>query len=624
MNRRLVTILMILLMGSAIDAVAQEKLFLGDNYYHKNMVKTFKALKEHKLDKAARYKEDIEKKAVKDKDLNPYSPITDQLYPVWQLSDAMMMNIRDGRGKSTICLPYDPWNAYGIVKKVSQRPYDVQNANLLLQHKDLGFYVSDIKSAIETNLIDSVRKVKTEAEYDKLIGALFDYPDMSTLMNERERVAYDVVKNTHALSECKRYLNKYGNLNQTHFNAIQWRRDSIAYDELGYTAAACKQYLTDYPHSRYRLRVEERLHKCAFDELDQTVDACKEYLKLYPASDYYSEVKALQEKYAFRDAQKSNSVGAYGDFVKEYPYSEHVSEARQLMQDALLGKYFNSSVSLNELYRVCDNLPYDHLDGSHIKVLYANLLLMPTSAVVNNCDGLVGRVEENIDSEYAYDGTEYFNFNKQGLLTNYYNSRTDVSEQYDYDFDPDHGFVLLSKTDASGKTITYTTQWDIGGSLREIRGSDGSRYVYSMDYYNQISYYKGSTFVKTDNYDSRYRLIESKRSGGIVIEYEYNQEGDVISMTKKRGNTALEETTYEYSYSSGAGASRQWTTMWQYNNGSLVVIKHRQFNDTVDRVQSVNHRTYKIDWSKVKSDGTVRSRPIRNESLWPATESLFQ
>ncbi|MDY6300982.1 MAG: hypothetical protein SPL96_03705 [Bacteroidales bacterium] len=603
MKRRIFLTLSCLLTAVCAQLSAQNMLYMGDNYYRKNMLKTFKSIKEHKLDKAEKYREDILKKALKDKDISPNPPIEKQLYPVWDLSTAMIMNTRDGRGKSTSCPAYNPWTAYGLIKEVSRLAINVQNANLFLSDKDVGLTFADIKNAIEANLIDSVRKVKTESAYDKLISTLFDYKNLSMLHGEREQVAYDEVKKTHQLSECKRYLEKYTGMNQTHRAAIEWRRDSLAFDELSYTAAACKQYLADYPSSRYRMKVEERLHKCAFDELEQTVDACKQYLKQYPSSEYFSQVKALQEKYAYRDAQKQNSVGAYRDFIKEYPYSDHQDEARQLMQQALMGRYFNSNVTLNALYRVCGNLGSgaSNIDGSCIKTLYNNLLLMPTSAVMMGCDGLTGRVTITSDSEYANDGEETFEFNQQGLMTLHYNSLTGINDDYTYGFDPQYGFKLVSKTDAHGKTVTYTTQWDYDGALKEIKGSDGTRYVFSYDgYYTTVSYYKGSSLVKKDSYDKDYCLVESARSGGIVLKYEHNSYGDVITMAKTRGGVSLEETTYDYYYTSATAGSHQWTEVSQYNNGSFVVTRSRSYYNTNDRVQSTSRKSYSIDWHDVR------------------------
>lgn len=601
MNRIYLLTLSVLVACFFTQAPAQDALYLGDNYYRKNMVKAFKAIKDHKLDKAEKYRDDILKKASKDKDLYPQIPVQKQLYPVWDLSTSMIMNCRDGRGKSVTCPPYNPWTAYDLIKEISQRAIYVQNANLFLSHKDIGLTIAEIKSSIEVNLIDSVRKLRTEAAYDKLLALLFSYDDVSTLYKEREQAAYDELKNTYLLSECKRYLDKYNDMNHAHRTSMEWRRDSLAFDELAYTAAACEKYLTDYPMSHFNPQVEERLHKCAFDELEASVAACKRYLELYPSSTYCAEVKTLQEQYAYRDAQQSNSVGAYKDFLKEYPNSSFASDAKGLMRKVLISKYLDSNVSLDELYRVCDNLfDVKMIDGSQIETLYTNLLFMPTSALVMGYDGLVGPVNISTSSEYGENGEEKFYFSNQGLMKEHSNSRTGAYEEYRYSFDYEHGFRLLSKTDALGNTVKYTMEMNPDGSLKEIKGSDGSRVVYSNDYYQQLTYYKGASFIKKDCYDSKYRLIESSRSGNIVIEYKYNQEGDVISISKRRGNAILEETTFEYEYADAAGASKQWIRMWQYNNGSYVLSKSREYYKTIDRVQSNSHRTYKIDWYSVK------------------------
>ena len=68
---------------------AQEPLYLSNNYYSKRMVKVFKALKENKLEKATKYWEEIMVKAENDSELSYSKPITTQLYPVWNLSQAM-------------------------------------------------------------------------------------------------------------------------------------------------------------------------------------------------------------------------------------------------------------------------------------------------------------------------------------------------------------------------------------------------------------------------------------------------------------------------------------------------------------------------------------------------------
>ena len=207
--------------------MAQQPLFLQDNYYQKRMVKVFKSLNEHKLDKAAKYWEDIKNKAVKDKDIEPNVEISKQLFPLWQLSECMMMNIRDGRGKSTQCLPFDPWGAYDLLRQVYRDTYDIASADLFFaDEKGLKLTVADIKGAIEHNLIDSVRFAGTEAAYDKIIDVLFDCRELSTLKDEREHVAYERIKHLDDLERCQQYLDKYKDQNKSHFSVIEWRRDS--------------------------------------------------------------------------------------------------------------------------------------------------------------------------------------------------------------------------------------------------------------------------------------------------------------------------------------------------------------------------------------------------------------
>ena len=59
--------------------ISQTALCLGDNYYQKHMVKVFEALKSQKLDKVAKYWQEIEEKSKTDGSLNPMVPISRQL-----------------------------------------------------------------------------------------------------------------------------------------------------------------------------------------------------------------------------------------------------------------------------------------------------------------------------------------------------------------------------------------------------------------------------------------------------------------------------------------------------------------------------------------------------------------
>lgn len=590
---------------------------MRDNYYQKRMVKVFKALSEHKLDKAAKYWEDIKNKSVKDKDIDPNTEITKQLYPLWQLSECMMMNIKDGRGKSVQCLPYDPWGAYRQLRSLYNDSYDLATVDLFFaDERNLKLTVKDIKAGIEKNLVDSVRKVRTEAIYDELLDMLFDCSEQGALRDEREQVAYDGIKYSLELEKCQGYLDKYKDFNKSHFSVIEWRRDSLAYERLDSTAASCQHYLDLYPASQFRSAVEEQLHHCAFNEMAATVEACREYIDKYPDSRFIHRVKNLEQEYAYRDAKEKNTVGAYYSFITDYPESEFIEEAGKQMQQVFQQHYFNNHITFAELYVYCHAAnKINQIKDASVKALYDNLLLMTTSAVMNSCDGLTGEVTLTTSS-VGSESEEKLIFNQQGLLIRRFNLSTGQSDDYTYDFDSSFGFKLISKTDTHGKMVSYTTKWNDNGSLAEVKGSDGSRVVYldSEEYWKKIMYYKGTGLIRTDCYDNKYRLVKSLLPNNVTIEYGYNPQGDVTSMMRIRGTEVIEECTYEYDYYENPETGRHWSTMSQFKDAKLMLTKVRHFYQTVNRVQSDSRQHYEIDWNFENEPVIVSEKDLQRYS----------
>lgn len=614
MKKSLLSLLLCALSCAAFTALAQQPLYLQDNYYHKRMVKVFKSLQEHKLDKAAKYMEDIRNKSVKDTDIDPNIDITSQLFPLWQLSECMMMNIRDGRGKSVQCLPYDPWNAYRQLKGTYRDTYDIASADLFFaDERGLKMSVADIKRDIEANLVDTVRMIATEAAYDELIGLLFDCSQMNALKSEREQVAYDGVKHVDDLERSQQYLDKYKDYNTSHHAVIEWRRDSLAYELVDSTATSCQRYLDLYPSSRFCTAVEQQLHHCAFNEMTPTVESCKQYLKKYPESRFADRVRKMEVDYAYRDARQKNTVGAYHDFITGYPAADVAEEAAGLMQQVFDQRYFNSHVSLAQLMVYCNSVNgIEQLRDGAVKSLFENLLLMPTSTLMMGCDGLLGEVTVTTTST-GTENLEQLVFNQQGLLIRHANRATGQSEDYVYDFDPIFGFKMLSKTDAKGRTVTYATRWNYDGSLSEIIGSDGSRMVYhdSDEYMKKIMHYKGKSLVKTDYFDGNYRLVKSLLPGNQEVGYGYNPQGDVSSMTKMQGTDVKEQNSYEYEYEENPETGRHWITRTQYNGSNKIVqTKVRHFYQTIYRIQSDGRQQYKIDWNFESEPEVVKGEDI--------------
>ena len=577
---------------------AQVPLCLGDNYYQKRMVKVFEALNEHKLDKAARYWRDIEEKAADDASVNTGVAISQQLSPVWQLSEAVMMNTRDGRGKLTDIVPYNPWGAYTLLKRACPTAESREIADYFLSVKNLKMSYAGIKADIEKNLIDTVRIINNEAAYDQLLELLVDCDQQHTLEMEREQIAYNSIKQRGELSDYQRYLDKYGKLNSSHHFTIEWRRDSLAFEQMGKTSTACKAYLAAYPNSRFNGMVRELLHRYAYDELDMTVVACKDYLRQYPESELTDSVKALERAYAFRDAKDQNNVGSYHQFLVDYPDARQADEARQLLQQAIERRYFSPTVTLDALqrfYYASDEL--DGVDKSRIQSLYRNLVFMPTSAFMLGCDGLVGRVTLASDPTMRLDLEEMI-FNDQGLLVRHYDLRRGLNDTYTYGFDEKNGFELESRTDASGKVINYVTKWNEVGDILEVAGSDGSMIGYSRDYdyLKRVIHYNGRKVVKTDYYDDSFKIDKSVISSNVSVSYLYNRAGDLVAAYKRNGKTVTDSTIYKYGYADSGSVNQMWIWKVQTNNGNVQPMRYRLFDTCRDKVVASTPRHYSVDW----------------------------
>lgn len=558
-------------------------LYSTENYYSKRMIKAFVAAKEQKLEKVEGYWQDMEDKYNKEKDSYQESDLKTLLFPIWQLSECMVMNSSQGREKGKVNMPYNPWDAYSQLKAVTEKPEDRWNADAFLSHKDIGLSIASIKSLIEANLVKITKKAGTETQYDQLIYTLYDYANIAQIEKEREQAAFSAISQTTEVTECQRYLEKYPEISPSHLLMIENRRDSLAFDQLDTTANACINYLSNYPNSRFNNKVTQRLHKYEFTELEHTERACQQYLSKYPQSEYSEQVKSLMEKYAFEEAQETGTYTAYRDFLNKYKRSPYTDKALTLMERALYSQFFNKYVKLDDLnkYFITQN-GYSRIDDSKIRILYTNLLCMPTSALLRESDGLIGQVEISTTISGS-ENTEELLFTQQGLLKTHINSRNGRRDEYQYTFDAIHGFQLMSKTDNKGNTVRYTMKYDDQGLVSEITASDGDKIVYSFDdgRIDKVSYINGGKVIKTDYYSSHYRIVKSVREG-VTILYKYNDEGDVVSLSKQKNGVVLETTTYEYEYNT----DKLWTRMIQYNNGNYFLTKYRQFNQSTNRLQS--------------------------------------
>ena len=487
------------------------------------------------------------------------------------------MNTLTGREnlKEPISTTFDPWMAYNIFKSVTNDFKTRKSIDIFFMERKLKYTTASIKDNIESNLIEATAKNGTEQAYDKLISTLYDYKDIGTIEKKREQIAYDMMMNTGEVAKLQHYLDKYKLFNISHHDKIVHRRDSIAFEELGKNATACKQYLNNYPRSKYNAQVTKLLHKYEYENLPHTVNACQSYLSSYPKSEYVDQVKKLMASYAYNDIKKEGTIDAYSDFLHTFGPSEKTELVIQELRRMISSKFINANMKLTELEDFVKNRELSSwIDYKPYDALYANLRHLPTSSVMMESKDLTGKVNTHVSvGGNEYDET-YF-FDESGLLSQHRHSRNGQNDTWDYYFGDNGEVRPVSKTDNRGKEISFKTTFNEANLISEISGSDGSSISYTYNFDNSlktVSYSKGGKKYQIDTFEND-RIVKSDRSG-ITLVYEYNNQGDIMSMTKKRGSIAMEQTTYDYEYDS---TGKYWRSMDQYNNGAFFLVKKRSF-----------------------------------------------
>lgn len=570
---------MMLSMSISLNAQSNVPVFLQKNGYAKDIANVFSLIEEGKLSKAEKEWEDIIKRFDKDKDIDKsvYTTTSSYLYPIWDISRCVLMNTQIGRDKSKepIKTLFNPWSAYNDFKVAINDGKRKVEVDEFFKIRKLNYSTESIKSAIEENLVNITAKEGTEQAYDKLISTLYDYSNIRIIETKREQIAFSETMKSFSVLRQQQYLDKYKVFNTLHHNKITHRRDSLAFEQLGKSADDCKQYLRKYPHSEYIQEVEKLLHKYEFDNLSQTVSACMKYLSSYPKSEYVNQVKKMMAQYAYDDVKKERTMDAYGDFLRTFGQSEFVGVAKQELNRIVNRKFLSDYVNINELKSFISNREFSSwVDYKPYETLYANLRHLPTSSAMMECKDLTGEVNTHV----SVGGNEYdetYVFSDSGLLIQHRHSRNGQNDTWDYSISERGEVKPISKTDNRGKVTTFKTTFNEAGLVAEISGSDGTGFSYTYNSDNSlktISYSKAGRKYKIDTYEEDV-LVKSDRNG-ISLVYEYNGQGDVIGMTKKRGSIAMEQTTYEYEYDN---TGSYWRSMEQFNNGSYFLAKRRSF-----------------------------------------------
>ena len=294
----------------------------------------FKNLRKGAFAKAYKNRQDIIKRANKaaygiEADFyTPHNPFIQALYPIWQLADALL-NCRPIE-YSEINVQPDYLTALSEVSEVIKKNQLINESNQFLLIDGAFTSVDEIRSIVEKALLELTFKENTEEAYDRLLANISDYGYIKQATTAREKVAYNNVYYSGELSECKRYLLKYKNIDNSHYTDIEKLQYELAYKKLDNTTEACKKYLQDYPNSFYNSMVKERLYKCAYLDLAPTAAACLKYIDDYPESPFINEVRNSLYKYAYQEL--GESIDEYESYLEKYPQSTYCEEVSEKLE----------------------------------------------------------------------------------------------------------------------------------------------------------------------------------------------------------------------------------------------------------------------------------------------------
>lgn len=263
-----------------------------------------------------------------------------------------------------------------------------------------------------------------------------------------------------------------------------------------------------------------------------------------------------EEREAYSEARRLNTVEAWDVFINNYPHSYYMEQARLSRDAAVVNAYCNESSTLEQLVGYIDNT---EAHDPRIKLFYANLVNNPTHSYrLEHLDvgfnGCTGRVDETVQVVGEKKPRKcYFVFNEQGLLTESSvmgrSGRSTVT-RYHYSYDNLHGYAL-KQSSRKGLTVNYAPIYGKDDRLHMLKGSNDSRQTYSYGENGQLEKLTVSnknsltTLLYNDGY-----IIRMER-GGKVYRYLYDFDSAtgkkyLIAIRELKDGATVHERTFTY------------------------------------------------------------------------------
>lgn len=262
------------------------------------------------------------------------------------------------------------------------------------------------------------------------------------------------------------------------------------------------------------------------------------------------------ERAAYNSANEKGTVEAWQSFLGSYPDGRYAEQARKLRDAAIVNRYCNENVSLEDLTAYIDTT---RAFEPRIKLFYSNLVNNPTHSYrIEHHDvgfnGCTGRVNETVTMADGSKRNNVFIFNAQGLLsksTIQGSKGTKTVVNYTYSYDNLHGYSI-KQSSSKNRTINYAPMFDANDRRVTIKGDNGSRQEYTYNENGQltklvITPIKGEkrTLLYKDGY------IVREEVGSRAFRYHYDLDTAtgkkyLIAIKELNGTDVVHERTFDY------------------------------------------------------------------------------
>lgn len=489
---------------------------------------------------------------------------------------------------------YNPYVALEDYNKLNLTPAETEEVNVFLNKFQLSF--ASISDSIFKKIVFEAEKQNTESGYQKALVVCYNCKYKYKLESLKENAAYIECIKKGTSDAYTYFISKYSY--SEHLSDVKKLIEQNAFNKAKQesTLTSMNNFIKEYPKGEFNQLATDLRDSLAYPELPINYNNAKNYIENYPSSKYTKKLKNEMPTLLYQKALSDNSIESMELFIRSYPYDSRIVEVSRNLEAAYSKKLqfdFNMPLFLkfkkmfpqstfmtnfNNKYNLVFNSSDWHKDGmvGNVKVVttiekkredalverryneYGKITSISTSGSFNTntieLEQIFVQYPINyFDIEYTFQlplGSHIMNYemveHTRGWGGDYnyqykYNSQNQLMSINDFIYIYDNNGQLIERTifdcpsKPSGNYCKTKYKW-INGKLNSKISyyEDGlpmEDLIYSIDYYENIAIIR---VLGVEKIEERAREIEYNSLGLIktvtykAINYNFHHRGETI------------------------------------------------------------------------------------------------